>query len=183
MVEASTLNAGQTYTFRLVVTTKNPAGTGEAEISFRVNNVREMDRGGNGAVQPLITFAHQPCCLLFAPQPPKPGSVIVNPAGELDFGTSVIISAAEFRCAAASMAHAALSMPMKPNARAVFCPCMRPLHSDDDPDDVLSYNFVVTPPTGDAYAALNAPARSLSAVLGLLPLGTSQIRAVAYDLR
>ena len=45
VMEANKLGAGQTYTFRLVITTKNPAGTGEAEISFRVNQVRHAASG------------------------------------------------------------------------------------------------------------------------------------------
>ena len=47
----------------------------------------------------------------------------------------------------------------------------------------MSYNFFVRNPSGAEYNVLNAPARSLSAVLSLLPLGTSELRAVAFDTR
>ena len=101
VVEADALDAGQTYTFRLAVTTRNPAGTGAAEISFRVNNVRDHARSAEVVRPSAAQRVRAPCAALRSvPQPPKAGSVIVNPADELAFGTSVIISAAEFRCAA-----------------------------------------------------------------------------------
>ena len=68
---------------------------------------------------------------------------------------------------------------LKPRCASIPC---HPPDSDDD-GDTLSYNFVVQPATGEAYTLRNAPTRSLSAVIGLLPIGTNAIRAVAYDPR
>jgi len=66
VVEADALDAGQTYTFRLAVTTRNPAGTGAAEISFRVNNVRDHARSAE-VVRPSGSSARSRplCCVAF----------------------------------------------------------------------------------------------------------------------
>jgi len=58
VIEPNVLRPGERYTFRLAVTTRNPDGLGEAEVTLRVNKVRRQSASSGMVTPPPHTHTH-----------------------------------------------------------------------------------------------------------------------------